>query len=260
MEPREAVGISLAAVGGTALVGAIPRLLRGDIEWRTGLLFALAGMVGAPWGNYWSSLLPESTLLVAFSLLMLFVAHRMWAQAENLPTSRNTAAVVPCPTMAPESAGQPHQRQPQAGRLNAARDNCQRDPRGTLRLSVKCCVTLSLLGLATGVMSGMFGVGGGFVVVPALVLFSGMRMHQAVATSLFVIFLVSISGVGSYLFSGGSLSLRITLLFIAGGLVGLQAGSRLSSHLSGPNLQKVFSLAIVLVALFVAARSLGGSS
>ena len=50
----------------------------------------------------------------------------------------------------------------------------------------------------TGVLSGMFGVGGGFVIVPALVMFSGMAIHQAVGTSLFVIVLVSISGVASH--------------------------------------------------------------
>jgi hypothetical protein len=64
--PREAVGISLAAVGGTALFGVAPRLVRGEIELRTGILFAVAGMIGAPIGTYLSTLVPESLLLVMF--------------------------------------------------------------------------------------------------------------------------------------------------------------------------------------------------
>ncbi len=74
IDPRQAVGISLAAVGGTALFGAVPRLLRGEVELRTGLLFAVAGMLGAPVGSYLSSLIPGSMLLVLFAGLMLVVA------------------------------------------------------------------------------------------------------------------------------------------------------------------------------------------
>ncbi|MCA9150515.1 MAG: sulfite exporter TauE/SafE family protein, partial [Planctomycetales bacterium] len=107
-----------------------------------------------------------------------------------------------------------------------------------------------------GVLSGMFGVGGGFVIVPALVLFSGMEMHHAVATSLLVIFLVSISGVGFYIFSGGSLSLVVTALFILGGFIGMNLGSNVSKKLSGPNLQRVFASAIIAVAIFVITRQL----
>src|SRR6056297_2958123 len=65
--PREAVGISLASVGGTALFGALPRLLHGEVELRTGLLFAIAGMIGAPAGSYLSAMVPETTLLVLFA-------------------------------------------------------------------------------------------------------------------------------------------------------------------------------------------------
>lgn len=81
--PREAVGLSLASVGGTALAGAVPRLWRGEVELRTGLLFAVAGMLGAPIGSYLSTLFPETALLVMFGCLMLIVAWRMWAKIRN---------------------------------------------------------------------------------------------------------------------------------------------------------------------------------
>ncbi|MEZ6044028.1 MAG: sulfite exporter TauE/SafE family protein [Planctomycetaceae bacterium] len=231
--PREAVGISLASVGGTALFGALPRLMRGDVEVRTGLLFAVAGMIGAPVGSYLSSLVPESALLFMFAGLMLIVAYRMWQK------SRDPGIVSGvCNTEADRD-----------------RSACQRDEDGKLRLTSKCARLLVMVGLLTGILSGMFGVGGGFVIVPALVLFSGMAIHQAVGTSLFVIVLVSISGVTSHLMSGKGLSLEITSLFMLGGFVGMWLGGLVGKKLKGPTLQKVFSVAIVLVAVFVIFKS-----
>ena len=101
----------------------------------------------------------------------------------------------------------------------------------------------------------MFGVGGGFVIVPALVLFSGMAIHAAVATSLFVIVLISISGVTSHLLNGNELSLQTTLQFMAGGFLGMWLGGMVSKRLKGPTLQKTFSIAIVLVACFMILQS-----
>lgn len=234
--PREAVGISLASVGGTALFGVTPRLWRGEIELRTGVLFAIAGMLGAPLGNYLSSQLPDSLLLLLFALLMLVVAWRMWAK-----TRKPELATGVC---AGEGDSQPN------------RSTCQRDEQGTLRLTSRCAVLLAVIGLVTGVLSGMFGVGGGFIIVPALVLFSGMRIHQAVGTSLLVIFLVSTSAVSSYLLAGNPLSLEITTEFLVGGFAGMWIGGLLAHRLQGPTLQKLFAGGVVLVAIFVLTKSM----
>ncbi len=233
--PREAVGISLASVGGTALFGAVPRLVRGEVELRTGILFAVAGMLGAPIGSYLSKLVPEKVLLVLFAILMLVVAQRMWAKSRN-----------------PEIASGVCSTESENGTDRSA---CQRDSDGKLRLTSKCARLLAFVGLITGVLSGMFGVGGGFVIVPALVLFSGMAIHQAVGTSLFVIVLISISGVASQLASGNELPIDTTLLFMVGGFVGMWFGGIVAKRLKGPMLQKTFSIAIVLVAAFVIFKS-----
>jgi uncharacterized protein len=233
--PREAVGISLAAVGGTAVFGAVPRLLRGEVELRTGMLFAVSGMLGAPIGSYLSTLIPEQTLLVMFAVLMFVIAYRMWTKASTRKDSGTKDA--------PED---------QHSRSTSA---CQRDDDGTLRLTSRCARLLVVLGIGTGILSGMFGVGGGFVIVPALVLFSGMQIHQAVGTSLFVIVLVSISGVASHIANGNALSLGMTLQFLVGGFVGMWLGGMVAKRLNGPTLQKTFSIAVVLVAAFVIFRS-----
>ncbi len=230
--PREAFGISLAAVGTMAFAGVIPRWRSGQVEVGTGMVFAVAGMAGAPLGTWLSGVISESILLILFALLMLIVAVRMWTKAaslEFLPAA--------CDDTAEGSA-------------------CQRSATGELRLTSRCAVLLSIVGLITGVLSGLFGVGGGFVIVPALVLFSGMPIQRAIATSLLVIVLVSISGVSAHFLAGRGIPLAITGLFVAGGVLGMLLGTAVGKRLSAPLLQKVFATGIVVVAVFVGTRTL----
>jgi uncharacterized membrane protein YfcA len=233
ISPREAVGISLAAVGATALVGFLFRWRTGQVEISTGLLFAFAGMLGAPLGALMASHLPEQLLLMLFGGLMLLVAARLWRKS-----GETVHSVVP-PTAEVSETG----------------PACQRDESGMLMLTTRCSGLLLFLGMLSGVLAGLFGVGGGFVIVPALVLFSGMSIHRAIGTSLLVIALTSVSGVASHLWAGRDLPLDTTLLFIAGGIVGMFAGIGASRYLSGPALQKVFAVAIVAVAIFVILRT-----
>ncbi len=232
--PRQAVGVSLAAVGATALAGAVHRLWRREVEVRTGLLFAAAGMLGAPLGTAIGRRVPETLLLLLFAALMLWVAARMWRQASRRPEE---ASVVRAPVQrtSPVEAG----------------PACRRDPAGRLRMTSRCGVVLAAAGVGTGVLSGLFGVGGGFVVVPALVLVSGMGIHRAVATSLLVIALISASGLASLLAAGEPLSGPLALAFAGGGVGGLALGTVLGRTLSPVALQKGFAVVIVVVAAFV---------
>lgn len=233
--PREAFGVSLAAVGATALVGVVPRIRAGQVEVGTGILFAIAGMIGAPIGTWIAGKIPEAILLVLFSVLMLVVAWRLWS--ETL-TKSNTDRESVCEG-------------------KDRRSTCQRTTDGRLRLTSRCAMLLAVVGLTAGFLSGMFGVGGGFVIVPALVIFSGMPIHKAVATSLLVIVLVSISGVASHFAAGRGISLEITSLFVVGGAIGMTLGRLVSERLPAESLQKVFAAGIVAVAVFVAGKTIG---
>lgn len=228
VEPKEAFGISLAAVGATALVGAASRIAQGEVEMHTGLMFALAGMIGAPLGTFIAQGIPDSLLMILFSLLMLTIAWRMWRAGPRpeIPTD-----------------------EPDKG------PSCRRSPDGKLHFTSRCAMVLGLVGMGTGVLSGMFGVGGGFVIVPALVFFTGMSIHRAVATSLLVIVLVSISGVASHSVTGSGISWEITGRFVLGGVVGLMAASQVASRLTGPRLQKVFAACIMVLATFILIRN-----
>lgn len=231
---NEAVGISLASVGTTSLVGFLHRWKLGEVDLRTGLLFAAAGMLGAPIGAWGASLLPEKVLLLLFAGLMIVVAARLWRQASRSAETKNSCG-DPAPTEA---------------------SLCRRDVAGRLLLTSKCAALLLAAGVLTGILSGLFGVGGGFVIVPALVLFSRMPIHRAIGTSLMVIALVSVSGIGAQLTAGRAISPPLALLFIAGGISGLFAGQRIARRLSGLMLQKVFVGAILAVAALVIARNL----
>lgn len=231
---RDAVGISLAAVGATSLVGFLQRWRLGQVEIGTGLLFAIAGMVGAPLGSWIAGRLPETVLLLLFAGLMLVVAIRMWqsspvaVSAEARPAQDDSTAPA----------------------------TCRRDSSGTLILTSRCALLLLAVGLLTGVLAGLFGVGGGFVIVPALILFSNMSIHRAVGTSLMVIALVSVSGVTAHVAAGREIPLDITGLFLLGGLAGLFTGQKISTRLSSTVLQRIFVVAIVSVAGYVLLQNL----
>ena len=231
---REAVGISLLTVGSTAMVGFIQRARNGLVEFPTGILFALAGMIGAPIGSKLADLIPDAALLVAFAFLMLLISVRMWIKAQE------STAHLPIITGGIEGNAGP---------------TCKRDPEGRLRLTSQCAMLLGLVGLGAGVLTGMFGVGGGFIIVPALVTFACMGMKRAIGTSLLIITLVSLSGTANHVITGKHLSLETAAIFTAGSLAGLFIGSWLAQRIAGPTLQRVFAGAILLVAAYVILRS-----
>ncbi|MCA9258574.1 MAG: sulfite exporter TauE/SafE family protein [Planctomycetales bacterium] len=241
VDPREAVGASLAAVGATSFAGFLMRWRRGEVEIPVGLLFAATGMAGAPIGAWLNSRLPPAALLSGFAVLMTVVALRMWRKARINPAETHAlrASLTPC---AADDAG----------------PVCKRDPQGRLKITSRCGMLLSTLGFLTGILSGLFGVGGGFVIVPALVLFSGMGIHRAVATSLLVIALIGASGVASYVWYDRPLNMTLATLFATGGVLGMQLGAKASHRLSGPTLQRTFSIAMLMVAVFMLFRQLSG--
>ncbi|MFM1996237.1 MAG: hypothetical protein RLZZ111_624 [Planctomycetota bacterium] len=232
VEPRTAVSVSLATVAVTALFGAVERWQRGQVELRTGLLFAAAGMLTAPVGSWLGDRIPPHLLLVAFAALMLVIAVRMWRKAAD--RGEREASCVFASGVGP---------------------TCSCDAAGQLRMTTRCFALLTLVGLAVGLLSGLFGVGGGFLIVPALVAFATMDVFRAVGTSLFVMTLVGAAAVASQLAAGRAIPLDIAGGFLAGSVPGLFAGSWIGRRLAGPTLARVFAVAIVLVAAFIIAKT-----
>ena len=230
---HEAVVTSLAAVGTTALGGGLARLRGGEAELRTALIFGLSGIVGAPLGAWLNPRFPEAALLAGFALLMLAVAMRMWRQASRRPEE----------TRVIRAGGD--------GEADTTGPVCRYDPGGQLRFTSRCAARLALTGSATGLLSGLFGVGGGFLIVPALVLMAALPMRRAVATSLWVIAIISALSFTSHVLAGARLDLELTAGFVGGGLGGMALGIAIGRRLAGPTLQKLFAGMIVAVAIFM---------
>ena len=107
------------------------------------------------------------------------------------------------------------------------------------------------LGFVTGLASGFFGIGGGFLLVPALYLGARLSMKESVATSLFIIFLFGVFGLVSYEIQGRHIDLAISSVFVAGGAVGGILGAYLAKRTDQNKLRKVFSVFIMLIGLAV---------
>ena len=129
-------------------------------------------------------------------------------------------------------------------------------PGDTLRATWK----IALDGLAVGVLTGLVGVGGGFLIVPALVLLGGLDMRRAVATSLPIIAMKSFSGFYKYIDVLDSMDLSLDWgaigLFCGVGVVGTLVGSKLSSRIPREHLQRIFGVFLVIVGSFVLWKNL----
>lgn len=213
MAPAEAVPVSLAAAGSAAFAGFLQRLRGREVAVGAGLLLAGGGAAGAPVGAWIGQQLSPAVLMGLFSLILTIAAVRMWRSARRKAEVRPRA----CATGA---------------------------------LSRRCTVVLAIAGLFTGVLAGTFGVGGGFVIVPVLVLATGMEIRRAAATSLLVISIVSAVALVSVALHGQPINIVIALPFLGGGLLGMAMGTGLASRLPAVRLQQGFAVMMLGVALF----------
>jgi uncharacterized protein len=231
LSARQSAIASLAAVGAMALLGAVTRIRRGEAYLGLGLFFALGGIVGAPLGVMSHRWLPDPLIATGFAVLMVIVAVRMWPDHVR-PLGRGTASLPP---------------ELHLGRCSLSSD-------GRLRLNSRCVPVLLGLGLATGILSGIFGVGGGFVIVPALIWLSRCDLRHAVATSLVAVAVISAAGVGGAIISGEPFPVALTLWFTVGGLGGLLLSGHVGHRLSPAVLGRGFSLVLIALAVFVLIR------
>jgi uncharacterized membrane protein YfcA len=222
----QAAPIALLAIGTAAALGAIDGLRKGLVRYRAALLMAALGLCFSPLGVRLAHHLPNRTLMLCFCAIMLFVALRMLLQSRP---STEQAYTIHSPLQ----------------------KNCMLDPAtGRLHWNGKCTATLSVIGSLSGLLTGMLGVGGGFLIVPALRQCSDIRMQGIVATSLMMVALISLGTAGGALYHGVTLSLQAEL-FIGATLIGMLAGRLLCKHLPAHLLQRSFALLCLGVCLYL---------
>jgi uncharacterized membrane protein YfcA len=113
---------------------------------------------------------------------------------------------------------------------------------------------IAALGFVVGVMTGFFGVGGGFLIVPVLVLLLGVSLRTAIGTSLLVIAITALAGLAGHLV-GGEIDWPITLAFGGAGMIGAWVGVRSGRRMSSERLQRLFAVMLLGLAAFLLARN-----
>ena len=223
--PHRAVCASMAAVAITAALGAVQKMRARQVEVFTALLVAAGGLAGAPVGTWLGRFFSGPSLLLLFGSVVMLVGLRMLFRVPV--ESEMSAPIHPPLTHIDKFAGK---RARAAGLVSA--------------------------GIVSGVLSGLLGIGGGFVIVPTLVLFAGMKIQRAIATSLLVIALIGVSAVTSHLMAGQTVPAGTTTLFALGSIGGFSAGSAVSNLLSPARLEKIFAIIMLLMAAFLILRNL----
>ncbi len=223
---QQASPVGLLAVGLAAAVGAAIGLYQGKVRYRAAALIGAVGMLVAPIGVWLAHQLPNRPLLGAFALVLTYTAWRM--------LKRPTVA-----TALPEAV---------LCRVNKA------DQR--LIWTLPCARALAGTGVIAGLLSGLLGVGGGFVIVPALARYTDLEIRSIQVTSLAVIALVSLSGVSAAAIHS-PVPWAVALPFASGAVMALLAGQQVARRLDARRLQQAFAWFCLLVALLMLARALG---
>ena len=234
---HDATTSSVLIVGITAAVGAVARMRGGGVDWRTGIALGVVGIPAAYLGTLLNRHVGQPVLLLAFAALTLVVAAAMLldARGSGSPADPRTADIGP----AAGSGG--------TGNALATRPDVDR------RLAV--VVKVVLCGAAVGFLTGFLGVGGGFVVVPALVIVLRMPMTPAIGTSLLVIVLNALSSVVSR-FGSMHIDWHVVMPFTLAAVVGTLVGKRIADRLSGATLANAFAVMLAVVGIAVGVQSL----
>ena len=225
----QAAPIALLAVGMSAALGAVLGLKAGMVRYKASLLMAAAGMLLAPVGLWLAHRTDDRWLSVLFALILLFIAYRTFRRARD------------------PLAGAQH--------LDAPSQACVRNAgSGRFIWTTHCARVLGTSGMLSGLLSGLLGVGGGFVLVPALQRYTDLDMASIVATSLMIIALISASGVVASALAG-TLSWPVAVPFTVGSLIGMFGGRLVAARLAGAHLQTGFALVAATVALGMIAKN-----
>lgn len=228
IEAKPAIAMSLGIVGVTAAISAVTHWRRGNVNVPVAAVFGLFGVMGTYGGARLGVVTPVMVQLLLFAAIMYAASWRMFRPVTVEP---KVDALV--------------------------RMDCS-------GAATMMCFDLSRFGhiaahgIVVGVVTGMVGVGGGFLIVPALVLLSGLPMKHAVGTSLVIVSAKSFAGFAGYM---GAVAIDYSLMaaFTGIAVAGSFAGSAVSKWMSADGLKKGFAVFLVLVATYIVVReTMGG--
>jgi hypothetical protein len=210
--PKTAIVTSFVVVGVSSLMALIPHARRGHVCWKSALVFGLAGMLGAFGGGRLAGHFSGEWLMVFFGTITLLTGLAMIFK--KAPSETTVEQALPmCPLQTP-----------------------------ILRLLFD--------GVLVGGLTGLVGVGGGFLIVPALTLLVGLPMPAAIGTSLLVIVMNATAGLSGYA-NHARLDIELMVLVTAGAVCGSFLGGWLSNFISAAVLRRGFGWFVMVVAVYV---------
>jgi uncharacterized membrane protein YfcA len=212
---KQAVAESFAIVGAIALFGGVRAWLKGKVDGRSVLLWAVPGMAGAAVGHELSTFLAGAVQILILGFVMLAASVSMFRSK----TPAESEARRPKPLLVVAS------------------------------------------GFGVGMLTALVGIGGGFVIVPALVLLTGTPMHRAVGTSLCVIAINCATSLATMFVTGHGLEVgfdgKTVLIFAALGIAGSYVGAMVGAKMNQRALKRVFAVFLVVLAVFVIWKQAG---
>ena len=217
LSPAQAAGTGLVLVTANSGAGALTYLLQRRVNVKLGLIFAAGGLPGSVIGALLVHRIPEQVFDWLFVVLLLVIAWDMIFNARTRMANR------------------------------AEHDADRRKP-----MSYRAAVGFGFL---VGLVSSLFGIGGGIITVPALLYFSDLPAHAISATSHFILILTSPTGLVVHAYQH-DVKLRDVVPLVAGGLCGGPIGARLSLKLKSPHLTMAVGVAMLGVAASLALRQL----
>ncbi|CAN5860781.1 sulfite exporter TauE/SafE family protein [soil metagenome] len=217
---QAAMPVALLAVTVAAAIGAAAGLRKKLVRYRAAMLMAVVGAPFTMLGVMLAKVTAQRWLMLGFALILFSVAIRLIMQLRHLASGR-----------------QDHQ-----ARVLVNQDT------GRFQWTWGTGVVIGSIGSVAGLMTGLLGVGGGFVIVPLLQRFTNVSLQAVMATSLLTIALVGSAGVASALAGGAQLPVVFSAVFMSATILGMLAGRRLAGNLSVTTVQALFAILLLLVA------------
>ncbi len=219
-----AIGTTALAVGLNAYINSYMHLKKKNVAPKVGGIFAGVGLIGSLIGAYLGHITPGTSLLTYFAIAMIVLGVYMAIRKEPAQTGS-------------------------INEVNHVLEAFRKCP----RLTPSTILKVSAFGFIVGLVSGYFGIGGGFLIVPSLMFSAGLCITRAIGTSLLSVGTFGVASGAEYWFYGDVLIL-IALLYVAGGVAGGYAGTSIAVKAPKKTLRIAYGIIIVLVGIYMLLR------
>ena len=209
---EQAIPVSLIVVTAASAVGVLPKIRSRQVRWRMAGIFAVAGIPATVAGSAISAHLPQSVLMLGFAAVMVVAGGRMLTNQGPTGTACEIrAGQVNWRRFAPRSIG---------------------------------------AGLLVGLLTGLFGVGGGFLIIPMLVVRLGVEMSTAIGTSLLIVTANSVAGIFSHLHAINTEG-QVVIAFVAAAMATSLVAGYFGTRTNTARLQRWFAYLVLVVAAYM---------